>query len=309
MNRQTTPFTVGSVLFKAGRLGPAIVLVLAVAVAWAGDEQHQIDAPPRQSPIGSGGVWPSEPPADCPFKPSPTLTGLRFTGRHAEYTGADTWYPSWASDGNLYSPWTDGNVNGLNSGSGGKDASTGHAKIVGDDPLKLQIVEQGVYKSSPAPTRAAIRAAASSMTESGTMAPIACIRRAPPRMPAPITTGRGWVRSWASVTRPTSARPGRNPPARRPGRCSVKPHCGASRSRSERRTSSTSARTLNTRPTARPISWPMARPTAAIAASPTIVGSPVTRSTWSAWPPASGTSTTPRSTSLRRTRERARRRP
>jgi hypothetical protein len=33
---------------------------------------------------------------------------VAFTGRHAEYTGADTWYPSWANDGNLYSPWPDG---------------------------------------------------------------------------------------------------------------------------------------------------------------------------------------------------------
>ena len=64
---------------------------------------------------------------------------------------ADTWYPSWASDGNLYSPWTDGNVNGLNSGSGGKNATTGSATILGDDPLKLKIVDQAVYKSDPSP--------------------------------------------------------------------------------------------------------------------------------------------------------------
>ena len=54
----------------------------------------------------------STPPADCPFQKSDSIA-VKFTGRHAEYTGADTWYPSWASDGNLYSPWTDGNVNGL----------------------------------------------------------------------------------------------------------------------------------------------------------------------------------------------------
>lgn len=23
---------------------------------------------------------------------------------------ADTWYPTWSSDGNLYTPWTDGSV-------------------------------------------------------------------------------------------------------------------------------------------------------------------------------------------------------
>ena len=86
---------------------------VSAGAAQAAVEQREIDAPPPQAGIGPGGVWPSEPPADCPFPPSETLKGLRFTGRHAEYTGADTWYPSWASDGNLYSPWTDGDVNGL----------------------------------------------------------------------------------------------------------------------------------------------------------------------------------------------------
>jgi len=124
---------------------------LAAGAAWAGPEQGAIDAPPPKPAIGPGSVWPSEPPADCPFKPSDTMKALRFTGRHAEYTNADTWYPSWASDGNLYSPWTDGNVNGLNSGSGGPDAATGHATIVGDDPLKLRVINQAIYKSSPRP--------------------------------------------------------------------------------------------------------------------------------------------------------------
>ena len=50
------------------------------------------------------GQWRSEPPADCPFKPSASLTGVAFTGRHAEYTGADTWYPSWASYGKPWKP-------------------------------------------------------------------------------------------------------------------------------------------------------------------------------------------------------------
>ena len=97
------------------------------------------------------GPWPSTPPQDCPFKPSGQFTGLEFTGRHAEYTKADTWYPSWATDGNLYSPWTDGKVNGLGSGSGGEGATTGQATIVGDDPLKLVVKDQSVFKSSPRP--------------------------------------------------------------------------------------------------------------------------------------------------------------
>jgi hypothetical protein len=96
-------------------------------------------------------VWPSEPPPDCPFPKSDILVGVGFTGRHAEYTGADTWYPSWAADGNLYSPWTDGVVNGLGSGSGGADATTGHATILGTDPLALVVTNQGIFKSSPRP--------------------------------------------------------------------------------------------------------------------------------------------------------------
>jgi len=53
-------------------------------------------------------LWPSEPPQDCPFEQSKELVGILFTGVHSDYEVADTWYPSWASDGNLYSPWTDG---------------------------------------------------------------------------------------------------------------------------------------------------------------------------------------------------------
>lgn len=109
-----------------------------------------VDAPP---PLATNSFvpWPSPPPADCPFPKSETVVGVAFTGRHAEYTGADTWYPSWAADGNLYSPWTDGNVNGLGVSSAGQEAATGHATILGDDPLKLIVTNQGVFKSSPRP--------------------------------------------------------------------------------------------------------------------------------------------------------------
>jgi len=96
-------------------------------------------------------TWSNTPPADCPFPPSALAPGLIFTGRHAEYTGADTWYPSWAADGNLYSPWTDGTVNRLRSNSAGRNATTGYATILGDDPLKLQVVNENVYPSDPAP--------------------------------------------------------------------------------------------------------------------------------------------------------------
>ena len=96
-------------------------------------------------------VWPSQPPAGCPIPNSLDVTGIAFSGRHKEYANADTWYPSWASDGNLYSPFADGTVDETPSWSGGVKATTGQAKIVGDDPLSLTVVSLGVHKGSPLP--------------------------------------------------------------------------------------------------------------------------------------------------------------
>ena len=104
-----------------------------------------------ENPLTVDNAWSIPAPAGCPFQKSNTFDSIQFTGRHAMYGGADTWYPSWASDNKMYSPWTDGNVNGLGSNSAGKDATTGFAAIIGDDPLTLQVVDQGVYKSDPAP--------------------------------------------------------------------------------------------------------------------------------------------------------------
>lgn len=103
------------------------------------------------APAPAASRWGAAAPANCPFKQSQRFGGIEFTGRHSEYTEADTWYPSWAGDGNLYSPWTDGKVNGLISNSAGPDATTGSATILGDHPLHLQVVDQRIYKSSPAP--------------------------------------------------------------------------------------------------------------------------------------------------------------
>jgi len=88
----------------------------------------------------NGFVWESAIPDGCPFPRSPTLTGIFFTGRNRAYRGGDTWYPCWAIDGNLYSPWTDGAVDGVVSGSSlGDKAQTGHGVMIGDDPLQLEI--------------------------------------------------------------------------------------------------------------------------------------------------------------------------
>lgn len=96
-------------------------------------------------------IWPIDNVADWPFQKSKELADIEFSGRFANYTKADTWYPSWASDGNLYSPWTDGSIGDVKSFSGGADASTGHAKIEGENPLQLKVTNLGVEKASPAP--------------------------------------------------------------------------------------------------------------------------------------------------------------
>jgi hypothetical protein len=111
-------------------------------------------------------VWLSQPPSDCPFQLSERYDGLVFTGRHAEYTHADTWYPSWAWDDNLYSPWTDGNFarpctipflecsskldHPANAAHPGK-SGTGQARIIGDDPMNLTLENLGIQYASPLP--------------------------------------------------------------------------------------------------------------------------------------------------------------
>ncbi len=103
------------------------------------------------------GEWPSEPPASCPLQLSRSLHGLYFTGRHQEYANADTWYLSWASDDVQYSPFADGKV--LNAAGvpvaaacdQGFNATSGCARISGNDPLHLQVTAIGNWKSSGMP--------------------------------------------------------------------------------------------------------------------------------------------------------------
>lgn len=96
-------------------------------------------------------VWPSKQLSDCPFQRSTDITGVCFTGQHILYEHADTWFPTWAANGNLYSPWTDGTVDGVHSSSAGPHATTGYATILGNNPLKLKIIDPGVYAGSPVP--------------------------------------------------------------------------------------------------------------------------------------------------------------
>ena len=126
---------------------PLCILLLMLSAAASFAQGGRPAAPGRHSP----GLWPSQPPSGCPFPRSLSITGIEFTGVHAEYAAADTWYPSWAADGNLYSPWTDGTVNGVSCASGGKDASTGQAKISGDDPCHLAVEVIGTLGGDPSP--------------------------------------------------------------------------------------------------------------------------------------------------------------
>jgi hypothetical protein len=100
-------------------------------------------------------VWPSTPPPGAPFAPSTDLLAFEYNrGANAVPLGvhADTWYPSWDADGNLYSSWTDGSVNNVSSGSGGYGhAMTGYATILGDDPFSLVITNVSVYHEPATP--------------------------------------------------------------------------------------------------------------------------------------------------------------
>jgi hypothetical protein len=116
------------------------IAALVTALTVQGAEPKTGPDTPAAEKTTPAGQWRSAPPAGCPFKPSASLTGIEFTGRHSDYRCGDTFYPSWASDGNLYSPWTDGKTDGVVSESGkGANAQTGHAVMKGDDPLKLEI--------------------------------------------------------------------------------------------------------------------------------------------------------------------------
>jgi hypothetical protein len=112
-------------------------------------------------------VWPSQPPANCPFEMSKNFKALQLTGRHAEYAAADTWYPSWALDDRMYSPFADGAVNDARSFCGypasaesSKRPEAGFAVIEGDDPLRLSITRVGLLPMNRSPMAGSIPAEA-----------------------------------------------------------------------------------------------------------------------------------------------------
>ncbi len=136
---------------------------ILILLSFAGSQSERVSVRAAEKPSTDCKVWPSEPPASCPFPKSTKITGVCFTGRYNHFSVGDTWYPSWASNGNLYSPWTDGSVNGIDSLSFSKangirtdlppglKATTGYATIVGEDPMHLKLVDAGVYPGDPTP--------------------------------------------------------------------------------------------------------------------------------------------------------------
>jgi hypothetical protein len=100
-------------------------------------------------------LWPDTAPAGIPFPRSGDLGDFSYSlGQNAVTPGigADTWYPSWAADGNLYSSFTDGTVDGVTSSSWkGAQATTGFATITGDDPFNLTLSGVATWEEPATP--------------------------------------------------------------------------------------------------------------------------------------------------------------
>lgn len=102
-------------------------------------------------------VWPSEVPEDCPLEQSGEFKGIKFLGIKSGFHYGDTWYPTWAANDTLYSPWTDGKTKRLDGYTDWSQSwvdqvhiTTGQGVIIGDDPLTLQAYSIGLYKKAPA---------------------------------------------------------------------------------------------------------------------------------------------------------------
>jgi len=95
-------------------------------------------------------------PTNFPLPRSKDLLAYMYAPDCASrYTSADTWFVSWAADDLLYSGFTDGVVNNVRSFSGANNpnsnTSTGHAIIMGSNPLNLTIVSADIFISNTGP--------------------------------------------------------------------------------------------------------------------------------------------------------------
>ena len=101
-------------------------------------------------------IWPNETPEDCPFEQSEEFNGIKFLGIKSGFHYGDTWYPAWAENDTLYSPWTDGRTKRLDGYTDWSQSwvdpvhiTTGQGVIIGDDPLTLTAYSIGLDKTSP----------------------------------------------------------------------------------------------------------------------------------------------------------------
>jgi len=101
-----------------------------------------------------------------PYPPSKDLVGWEYksgcnpgygSGGNVKGASADTFFPSWAADGNLYTGFTDGHVVDDATGSASTAKSEGsaplytvthgQAAIVGDDPFALNITKVKTFSN------------------------------------------------------------------------------------------------------------------------------------------------------------------
>lgn len=102
--------------------------------------------------------WASTAPGDCPFPRSTDIPGILFN-RFASQHFCDTWYPSWAADDALYSPFMDGIlltpgftqdvIGGANAVA--NPARVGWGKLLGNDPTNLEVVDAGIVETPREP--------------------------------------------------------------------------------------------------------------------------------------------------------------
>ncbi len=109
-----------------------------------------------QATTGSPSSWPDGTTSNTPFPRSMRIKNdIRFSGRYftAPNAHADTFYPSWASDGSMYSPYADGQVNGTSvQGYGSTDnENTASVRVDGDDPTALTFTVVSTFGNSPLP--------------------------------------------------------------------------------------------------------------------------------------------------------------
>ena len=105
-------------------------------------------------------VWPdaSGQFPDLPFERSSLFNSFSFNTLDnviPPSIAADTWYPSWAADGSLYSTFTDGTVLGVRARSAGSPnspmVSSGACRVVGDSPSNLTVEWARLTNSSSLP--------------------------------------------------------------------------------------------------------------------------------------------------------------